>query len=177
MTPPRLPRRLAGALVALRALLLSAGPVILLAVALVVAAYLWLNPNPPKTVRLATGPERSAYAEFGKRYAQALARDGIRVELVPSEGSRDNMRLLREGRADLGFVKGGGADTPAGSDTDDAVALLSLGNLFVEPVWIFHRARKAARSPSVTPARLDELAGLRVGVGTPGSGVPSWCCG
>jgi TRAP-type uncharacterized transport system substrate-binding protein len=171
MNTPRLPRRLAGALVALRALLLSAGPVVVLAVALVVLAYLWLDPNPPKTVRLATGPERSAYAEFGQRYARALARNGIHVELVPSEGSRDNMRLLREGRADLGFVKGGGADTPQTPDADEDAGLLSLGNLFVEPVWIFHRPRKPVGS-APAPARLDQLAGLRVGVGTPGSGVP-----
>ena len=69
---------------AVRDMLASAGPVAFLAVGLLVAAYGWLDPQPPKTVRLATGPEGSAYAGFGKRYAAALAREGITVQLIPT---------------------------------------------------------------------------------------------
>jgi hypothetical protein len=84
-------------LLSLRDLLVSAGPVALLAIGLLVAAYWWLDPNPPKTVKLATGPAQSAYAEFGKRYQQALKAYGIEVVLVPSEGSPANLRLLKAG--------------------------------------------------------------------------------
>ena len=66
-------------LLSLRDLLVSAGPVLLLALGVLVAAYAWLDPQPPRQVTLATGPAGSAYAEFGTRYAQALARQGIRV--------------------------------------------------------------------------------------------------
>ena len=40
---------------------------------LLVAAYVWLQPNPPKRVVLATGPDQSAYDNFGQAYAKALA--------------------------------------------------------------------------------------------------------
>ena len=96
-----------------RDMLASAGPVAILAVGLLVAAYWWLDPQPPKTVRLATGPEGSAYAGFGKRYATALAREGITVELIPTEGSVANLQLLREGKADVAFVRGGSGAAPA----------------------------------------------------------------
>jgi hypothetical protein len=85
-------------LLSLRELLISAGPLVLLAAGLLVLAYLWLAPNPPKRVTLATGPGQSAYAEFGKRYQQALKRYGIDVVLLPSGGSPANLRLLRSGR-------------------------------------------------------------------------------
>lgn len=156
-------------LLSLRDLLASIGPFILLTAALLALAYWWLDPTPPRKVVLATGPEQSAYDEFGKRYAQALARYGITVELLRSEGSSDNLQLLRSGRADLGFVQGGSADVAY----DDEDAIVSLGSLFVEPLWLFYREEAARRvSPDGTITRLADLKGWRVNVGTAGSGVP-----
>lgn len=156
-------------LLTVRDLIVSAGPLAFLAVGLLVLAYWWLNPNPPKTVTLATGPAQSAYEEFGKRYQKALAVDGIEVRLLPSEGSSHNLQLLREGKADVAFVQGGTAEL----QPDDADELLSLGSLFVEPVWLFYRTESAARTAQ-TP-RIDslrQLRGWRVNVGSDGSGVP-----
>ncbi|MDB5886135.1 MAG: transporter solute receptor, family [Polaromonas sp.] len=157
-------------LLSLRDLAVSAGPFIVLAATLLGLAYGWLDPNPPKRVTLATGPAQSAYEEFGKRYAKILAEDGIEVVLVPSQGSADNFRLLREGKADLGFVQGGTLQ----SRPEEEAALESLGSLFVEPVWLFYR--KSALPPASTGAGLDsltQLQGLRVNLGTAGSGIPS----
>lgn len=161
-------------LLPLREWLWSAAPVLLLALALLWGAYLWLNPVPPQRVTLATGPEQSAYAAFGERYARALAAEGITVTLLPSEGSRDNLRLLREGKADFAFVQGGSDPRASGDAAADDEALLSLGSLFVEPIWLFYREDAARRrSADGRLASLAELAGLRVNVGTEGSGVPA----
>ena len=88
-------------LLSIRDLIASAGPVIFLVIGLLVAAYWWLQPQPPKQVTLATGPAGSANAEFGKRYAAALKTDGIEVVLKPTDGSQDNLQLLRNGEACL----------------------------------------------------------------------------
>ena len=164
-----MPKTLRYTLLSLREMLLSAGPFAILTIALLALTYWWLDPNPPKRVILATGPAQSAYEEFGKRYAEALARYGIEVELLSTEGSSDNLEKLRTGQADLGFVQGGTADI--GYDEEDT--LTSLGSLFVEPLWLFYRedaARKLRKEPVVRS--LSELQGWRVNVGTPGSGVP-----
>jgi len=124
-------------LLSLRDLVVSAGPFLVLAITLLVLAYAWLDPNPPKRVVLATGPAQSAYEEFGKRYVKTLAADGIEVVLLPSQGSAHNLQLLREGKVDLGFVQGGTSDYSA----TDAENLTSLGSLFVEPLWLFYRER------------------------------------
>lgn len=157
-------------LLSIRDLIASAGPVILLVVALLVAAYWWLQPQPPKRVTLATGPAGSAYAEFGKRYAAALAADGITVELKPTDGSLDNLELLRSGGADVAFVRGGSADPVK----DEAEGLTSLGSLFFEPLWFFYRsdaARKIDRKTG-TLSTLTQLKDLRINVDKAGSGVP-----
>jgi ABC-type nitrate/sulfonate/bicarbonate transport system substrate-binding protein len=156
-------------LLSVRDLLISAGPFALLAVGLLVLAYFWLDPTPPKRVRLATGPAQSAYDEFGKRYQKALSANGIHVELVPSEGSSANLQLLREDKADLGFVQGGSSDRA----TNEESGIESLGSLFVEPVWLFYRedaAKKATRNGTLSA--LTQLQGLRLNVGSAGSGVP-----
>ena len=164
-----MPKNIRYTLLSLRDLVASIGPFALLTVALLALTYWWLNPTPPKRVVLATGPEQSAYDEFGKRYAEALKRYGIEVELLRSEGSSDNLALLRSGQADLGFVQGGTADI--GFDDEDAIT--SLGSLFVEPLWLFYREDAAQRlRQSDTVSHLSELRGWHVNVGTAGSGVP-----
>ena len=99
-------------LVSLRELLISFGPFLLLAAALLVLAYWWLEPNPPKRVTLATGPAQSAYEEFGKRYAKALATEGIEVILQPSEGSAANLNCCVTARLTWVLCRAAPAPTP-----------------------------------------------------------------
>ncbi|WP_213958353.1 TAXI family TRAP transporter solute-binding subunit [Variovorax sp. dw_954] len=165
-----MPRALRLFLLTIRDLIVSVGPVIFIVIGLLIAAYWYLDPQPPKTVVLATGPQGSAYAEFGKRYQQALAASGIKVELKTTEGALDNLALLRSGGADVAFVRGGAADAVA----DEEAGITSLGSLFYEPVWVFYReeaGRKIDRKTGLLTS-LAQLKGLRVNVDKPGSGVP-----
>lgn len=173
MTLPPLPKSVRYVLLSLRDLLTSASPFVIAAAGLLWLAYWWLDPMPPKTITLATGPAQSAYAEFGQRYAKALQASGIEVVLLPTDGSSANLELLRSGKADAGFVQGG--TTPATADgQEEAEPLLTLGNLFVEPIWLFYRSASAqAVSPSGQLNSLTQLAHMRVNVGASGSGVPT----
>lgn len=124
----------------------------------VVWAITLLHPLPPHRITLATGPDGSSYAFYGKRYKILLAKEGIDVELKPTNGGLENLKLLRDPNSgvQLGFVEGGVA-----SDTDSP-ALLSLGTLGYEPVWLF------THKP-VTDKALFTLKGKRVAVGPDGS--------
>ncbi|RYY92887.1 MAG: C4-dicarboxylate ABC transporter substrate-binding protein, partial [Comamonadaceae bacterium] len=106
-----------------RDLIASAGPVLFLVAGVLIAAYIYLQPQPPRTVTLATGPAGSADAEFGQRYAEALRANGITVQLRPTTGSVDNLELLRRDEVDVAFVRGGSADPVA----DEEAGLMSLG--------------------------------------------------
>lgn len=162
-------QRIRLTLLAARDLLLSAGPLVALVAALVALAFWWLNPNPPQRVVLATGPDQSAYAAFGQQYADALAAKGIELVLKTTDGSSDNLTLLRAGEADLAFVQGGSAVFTE----SDIEALTTLGTLFVEPLWLFYREQSAwRRTGGPRISHVMQLKGWRVNVGTPGSGVP-----
>lgn len=165
-----MPKAIRYTLLSIRDLAISLGPFLLVAITLLALAYWWLDPNPPKRVTLATGPAQSAYEEFGKRYAKALAVEGITVSLLPTEGSAANLQLLRDGKVDMGFVQGG---TSAYVEADQE-SLSSLGSLFVEPVWLFYQEASAKNvTPTGTLTALSQLKGLRVNLGIPGSGVPA----
>ena len=171
----RMPRLIRNTLVSVRDLIAAAGPFVLLALLLLAGAYFLLDPAPPKRVVLATGPEQSDYAEFGKRYAAELKRYGIEVVLRPTEGSSENRRLLHDSAqgVDLGFVRGGSSDaTRAADEEKSGVPLVSLGSLYLEPVWLFYRGEAAKRlNREATLTRLTELRSWRVNVGARGSGV------
>jgi TRAP transporter TAXI family solute receptor len=157
------------ALLSLRDMFTSAGPVVVLVVAVLAAAYWWLDPQPPHTVTLATGPAGSAYATFGERYVQALAKEGIRVQLLPTDGTEGNLQALRDGQADVAFVRGGSGASGDMAQAADA-GITSLGALFYEPLWLFYRP--AALPAPHTLSALTQLRGLRVNVDQTGSGVP-----
>ncbi|HYP70147.1 MAG TPA: TAXI family TRAP transporter solute-binding subunit [Variovorax sp.] len=176
-----MPKTLKLILLSIRDLLVSAGPVAFIVAGLLVLAYWWLDPQPPKQVTLATGPAGSAYAEFGKRYADALKPSGIEVILKPTDGSLDNLELLRKGEADVAFVRGGSADPVA----DEEAGLTSLGALFYEPLWVFYRSdvarqielkkKKSERKKEGEHSELNalvQLKGFKLNIDKPGSGVP-----
>lgn len=123
-------------------------------------AYQYVEPAPPDTLRMATGDPDSAYHQFAMRYQSLLARDGVTLELLPSAGSVANLELLTrsEDPVDVAFVQGG-VDTEGLEDQ-----LASLGSLYYEPIWLFHRSEWQ-------PRRLTGLRGKRVGIGVEGSGT------
>jgi ABC-type nitrate/sulfonate/bicarbonate transport system substrate-binding protein len=167
-----MPKVLRHTLLSARDLLVTAGPFLLLAMVLLVVAYFALDPTPPKKVVLATGPDQGAYAEFGKRYAAALKQRGIEVQLRTTAGAAENLRLLLDPKSgvDIAFLQGG-AGEKARSQAD-ADALVSLGSLFYEPVWLFYREDSAKRLLKAdTLANLTQLAGWKVNIGARGSGA------
>jgi TRAP-type uncharacterized transport system substrate-binding protein len=116
------------------------------------------HPAPPRTMRMVTGPAGSAHAEYGARYRDILARSGVRLELHPTAGALANLERLRDAGSGVGagFVQAG-TTTP-----EQSPELVSLGTVFYEPLWVFHRWGK----PSLEFA---DLRGKRISIGPEGS--------
>ena len=127
---------------------------------IVVAAIIMLLGLPPSTIVMATGPEGGAYHEIGKRYRAELARSNVEVKLVPTAGSRENLALLRDPRSgvSVALMQGGIIDP------DDSSGLESLGTIFYEPLWLFHRRELQGDG-------LDMLRGKKVSIGPEGGGT------
>ena len=123
-------------------------------------AYQYVEPAPPDRIVMSAGRPGGAYYLLAQQYREVLARNRVRLDVRESAGSVENLErlLAADGKADLAFVQGG---TSSGKGEN---ALLSLGSLFYEPVWVFYRGERPVR-------RLSELKGKRLAVGEKGSGT------
>ncbi|SOB58674.1 NMT1/THI5 like protein [Pseudodesulfovibrio profundus] len=135
------------------------GAACLLAAALWLA-YQYVEPAPPSKVTIASGGPTGAYYGYAREYAAFFAKHGIELEVVESKGSIDNLDLLADpdNPVDAAFVQGG-VSTP-----EQYPDLRSLGSLYYEPLWIFHRS-------NVSFTMLNDLKGMRVAIGAEGSGT------
>jgi TRAP-type uncharacterized transport system substrate-binding protein len=156
-----------------RDLIATAGPTLLVLALVCFVAYWLVDPTPPQHVMLGTGQQNSAYQEFGKKYAAALARQHVTVSLQPSLGSQENLQRLSAGEVDIAFVQSGSTE----QFDAERRGLVSLGSLFTEPVWLFLRqgAHASAGNKPTKPVpvtRLTQLKGLKINLGPEGTGVP-----
>jgi TRAP-type uncharacterized transport system substrate-binding protein len=122
--------------------------------------YHFVRPIPPDTLTMTTGMEGGSFVVFAERYRQVLARDGIRVKLLPSSGMVENLRLLSDEShgVDASFVQG------AIGKGESAANLVSLGSLTYTPLWVFYRGDE-------TLDDLSQLRGKRIVIGPKGSGI------
>lgn len=133
-------------------------PGVLIALAVLAFAWQYVEPAPPDSIRLAVGPADSSYHWLGQRYQEVLKKQGLEVVLVESHGSRENLELIRDGKADAAFVQSG---VSLGKEESDG--FFFLASLFPEPLWIF--TREGTRRDD-----LLHLEGKKFGVGEEGSG-------
>jgi TRAP transporter TAXI family solute receptor len=117
-----------------------------------------IEPLPPRVITLSTGREGGAYHVFAREYRKVAAADGFSVEIQPGAGSVETLKRLASGQSMAGFVQGGTAEA---APTE---GLLSLGSLYYEPVWVFHRKNLPLTS-------LNDLRGRKIQVGEDGSGI------
>src|ERR1700691_5656712 len=129
--------------------------VLLIASVTLFAVFWFFHSAPPRTIYITSGPEGSAFQKSAEKYRAILARDGVKLKILPSAGSLENLKRLGNPafRVDIGFVQGGITN---GVDTDN---LVSLGSVAYEPLLVFYR--------SATPLDLlSDLNGKRLAIGS-----------
>jgi TRAP-type uncharacterized transport system substrate-binding protein len=138
------------------------GPLVLICAAIVWAALHFVSSAPPHSLTMSSGPKGSNFDTVAQRYARILARNGIKLIVIPSQGSLDNLNRLSDPKShvDIALVQSG---LTAGTDSDND-ELESLGGLFYQPLLIFYRSPKPLH-------RLSELSSQRIAIGPEGSGT------
>lgn len=113
----------------------------------------------PDTIVMTSGPKGSSFERNAEKYRKILERDGIKLKILPSDGSVQNFKRLNDPkfRVDIGFVLGGDAGT------QDVSKLMSLGSVSYQPLMIFYRGKPRTS--------LAEFKGLRLDIGDEGSGT------
>jgi TRAP-type uncharacterized transport system substrate-binding protein len=142
-----------GPAVALSAIIFTASVVI-------IAASLFFYFAPPNTIIITSGDEGSSFQRYSEKYAKILARNGVKMKILKSEGSLQNLERLgnKSYHVDVGFVQTGVAK---GQNTEN---LVSLGSISYEPLFIFYRGSKPLDM-------LSQFEGKRLAVGEDGTGT------
>ncbi|MCF8178785.1 MAG: C4-dicarboxylate ABC transporter substrate-binding protein [Sulfuritalea sp.] len=142
-----------------RGLVVSMSIILLLGLTAGIGAFAFFNTAAPTTLTMTSGPVGSSFHRNAERYQKILAREGVKLKILPSEGSTENLKRLTtpKGDTDVGFVLGGVA-------TDsDINTLMSLGSVAFQPLMIFYQGE---------PKRLlSEFAGARLDIGAVDSGT------
>jgi TRAP-type uncharacterized transport system substrate-binding protein len=157
--PPFIPRFKIGR-ISWRDAALTVGPFLLLVMLVLWITLHFVQPAPPNTIVMTGGADGSMFQVHAGRYAKILARQGVTLKILPSQGSLENLKRLSDPTftVDVGFVQGGIATL------GDANNLMSLGSVFYAPILIFYRAPQPIKF-------LSELDGKRIAVGREGSGA------
>jgi len=142
-----------------RGLPISLGLLLLLSLIAAVVAFVFLRSAPPTTLTLTSGPKGSSFANVADQYRKILAREGVTLKILTSQGSRDNLARLEDRKqdVDVGFVVGG---ETTGHDTSH---LVSLGSVSYQPMMIFYRGKPKTLVSEFKQHRLD--------IGLEGSGA------
>jgi hypothetical protein len=142
--------------------LIAFGPIALMVIAVIFAAYYVVDPAPGRTLDFSAGQENSAYESFANQYAEELKKNQINLRIHASQGSQENLQKIADPdtNIDIGFVQSGSTNETEAQ----ARGLISLGSLFYEPIWIFYRAKNEI-------SNLSSFKGKRINVGPDGFGV------
>ena len=159
-TPDSKPRLLDELRESRRDLVKTCGPAVLVALAGFLLAFYFVEPPPPGELVIAAGPADGNYYAAAKQYAQLFEENDVKLTIRETAGSVENYELLlNDDSVQLAIVQGGTSPQAPGIERLEALA-----TLYLEPLWVFHRA-------GLSIEQLSDLRGKRVAVGQAGSGT------
>ena len=136
----------------------SVGIILFSGLVLIGAVFYFVHSAPPTTITITSGTEGSIFYTNAYRYSNILARQGVKLRILPSQGSLENLQRLGDPlvNVDVGFVQGGVTNGTTNQ-------LVSLGSISHQPLLVFYRGEVVET--------LSDLAGKCLAIGPVGSGT------
>ncbi|MEV6161763.1 TAXI family TRAP transporter solute-binding subunit [Streptomyces sp. NPDC052052] len=124
------------------------------------------EPAPRGTLTFSTGVRSGVYQRYGERLQGDLAKDlpQVSIRLLTSEGSQQNIERVATGKADFTIATADALATYLRSGKPGADRLRGCVRLYDDYIQLVVPRDSEVR-------KVADLAGKRVGVGQPGSGV------
>ncbi|MGW3357659.1 TAXI family TRAP transporter solute-binding subunit [Streptomyces bungoensis] len=139
--------------------------------AVVLGLLLWWllplgEPPPSGTIVFSTGTPHGVYQEYGERLRTALGKDmpGLKVKLLNSAGSQENVERVAKGDADFAFAAADAVETYALRNRASAGRLRGVARLYDDYVQLV-----VARDSNIES--VADLQHRTVATGLPDSGV------
>jgi len=139
---------------------LALAVVFLAGLVILFAVFWFFHSAPPHTIIITSGAPGSSFQANAEKYRVILARKGVKLKILPSQGSLENLQRLDDPKfhVDVGFVQGGITNIPGRNK------LVSLGSISYEPLLVFYRGAAPINL-------LSGFSGRRVAIGSAGSGT------
>jgi TRAP-type uncharacterized transport system substrate-binding protein len=140
-------------------LVVSLGVILAIGLTVSLGVFTFFNTAAPTALTITSGPEGSSFSRNAEKYKKILAKEGVTLNILPSEGSTQNLSRLLDPKTkvDVGFVLGGEV---AKTNVDQ---LMSLGSINYQPLMIFYQGE--------VKHLLSEFKGARLDIGAEGSGT------
>ncbi len=134
--------------------------IIFICLVVITATFWFIYTAPPDTIIITSGDEGTSLAKNAEKYKKILAKKGVKLEILKSEGSLQNLQRLENPafRVDVGFVQTGVAKN---SNTEK---LMSLGSISYQPLYIFYKSSKPFDL-------LSQFSGKKLAIGEDGTGT------
>jgi TRAP transporter TAXI family solute receptor len=147
-----------------RSHLLAALAVVATLIAAIWIALGFVFPSPPTKVDIASSFPGGHFQALARRYKSILARSGVTLNVLTTDGSIENLKLLNDPswKVPIGLMQGGVADAETAPD------LLSLGRIDYQVFWLFSSTKENLSD-------LAQLKGKRIALGPLGSGARLVC--
>lgn len=119
----------------------------------------FIEPAPDKELTIATGSVNGTYYKSALKYKELLAKQHVKLNIINTTGSVENLDLVNAKKADIAFVQGGIIDSK------DNLSISSLASVYYEPLWVFYKNR------GYSIEYIVELINKKVSIGINGSGT------
>lgn len=108
-------------------------PVILLIVGAFYFTAQFIQPSPKKEITIAAGSKTGNYYKTALEYKKLLEKDKVKVNILTSAGSIENIEILKQNKADIAFLQNGTISN------ETAKGITSLASIYYEPLWVFYK--------------------------------------
>ncbi|MBP9491373.1 MAG: TAXI family TRAP transporter solute-binding subunit [Aliarcobacter sp.] len=134
-------------------------PIIMLIIASFYFTSKFIQPSPNKEITIATGSINGEYYQTALKYKEILEKQKLKVNILTSNGSIENVQLLNEKKADIAFVQNGI------EILENENNLQAIASVYYEPLWIFYK------NESYSMDYIIQLISKKISIGTQGSGT------
>ncbi len=119
----------------------------------------FIQPSPKKEITIATGSKTGNYYKTALEYKKLLEQDKVKVNLITSAGSMENIEILKNKKSDIAFVQNGTIDN------ENTKGITSLASIYYEPLWVFYK------NDGYSIDYIIQLISKKISIGKEGSGT------
>ena len=123
-------------------------------------AFQFIQPSPKRVITIATGANHGQYYETALKYKELLEKEKVKVNIIESSGSIENIKLLKNKEVDIAFIQNG---TIKKEHTENIEALASI---YYEPLWLFYK-----KNDDKKITYIQDLKSKKISIGQKGSGT------